>query len=96
MIRKETDYKAALIYQKVANHSKFKIAVQESKFRSKTVVVVEGKSEDIKQFMAICKQENIEIGAGYGKFKDTQMRIANFPTHSKEVFEKVADLLETF
>lgn len=92
-IRTETDYKAALIYQALANHKKFKIAVAEKKFRSQTVIVAEGKAEDIKEFMEMCKAKHLIIGAGYGKFKDTQMRIANFPTHSKEVFEKLADLL---
>lgn len=92
VIRKETAYKAALIYQILDKHHKFKAAV-EPKFRSQTVLVAEGTAQDIKEFISKCEKENIIIGTGYGKFKDTQMRIANFPTHSKEVFEKVADIL---
>ena len=96
VIRTETNYKAALIYQKLITHQKFKVAVSDKNFQSQTVIVAEGKPEDIKKFIEICKKEHIIIGTGYGKFKDTQLRIANFPTHSKEVFEKVADLLENF
>ena len=94
VIRTEINYKATLIYQKLATHHKFKVAVADKKFQSQTVIVAEGEAEDIKKFIEICKKENIIIGTGYGKFKDTQLRIANFPTHSKEVFEKVADLLD--
>jgi phosphoserine aminotransferase len=93
-IRTETDYKAAVLYQKLSNHSKFKSAVTNKTFRSQTVIVVEGKAQDLKELMEICEQEKIILGTGYGKFKDTQIRIANFPTHAKEIFDKIADILD--
>ncbi|MEJ2006125.1 MAG: phosphoserine aminotransferase, partial [Cyclobacteriaceae bacterium] len=33
------------------------------------------------------------IGSGYGKHRDNHIRIANFPTHSKEQIEMLADYL---
>jgi phosphoserine aminotransferase len=93
-IRNSTNYKAALLYDRLAKSKTFKPAVENKDFRSQTVIVAEGSAEKIKEFLALCQTQNLIIGTGYGKAKDTQMRIANFPTHSKEVFEKVADLLE--
>ncbi len=95
-IRQETDYKAALLYAQLEKSKVFSPAVTEKRFRSQTVVVAAGEAEKIKQFLALCQSHQIIVGAGYGKAKDTQMRIANFPTHSKEVMQKVADLLENF
>jgi phosphoserine aminotransferase len=95
-IRQATDYKAALIYGVLAKSKTFQPAVAVKDFRSQTVLVAEGAAEKVKAFLQQGEAENIIIGTGYGKAKDTQMRIANFPTHSKEVFEKVADLLVNF
>ena len=39
------------------------------------------------------KPHNLAVGSGYGSFKDSQIRIANFPQHSKEDVRRV---IETF
>jgi phosphoserine aminotransferase len=35
----------------------------------------------------------MQPGDGYGSAKKTQLRFANFPTHSKEQFELLVDTL---
>jgi phosphoserine aminotransferase len=96
LIRQETNYKAALLYSVLEKSTIFKPAVKEKQFRSQTVVVAEAAPENIKKILEEAEKQHIIIGTGYGKLKDTQIRIANFPTHSKEVIEKVADMIQNF
>ncbi len=92
-IRNETNYKAALLYgmfERMENLSPF-IPAKEN--RSKTVCVGEvhsGQEELLKKL----KDRGMILGKGYGEFKDKHIRIANFPTHSKEQMEMLVDLIE--
>jgi phosphoserine aminotransferase len=40
--------------------------------------------------------KGMQPGDGYGSNKKTQLRFANFPTHSKEQFELLVDTLNEF
>jgi phosphoserine aminotransferase len=95
LIKRETNYKAAVLYQLFSDHPKLKASVNDAAIRSKTVAVanVEGGSADLMKFT---ESKGLVIGSGYGKFNDTQIRIASFPTHSKEHIEMLADLIMTF
>ncbi|GAA4819799.1 aminotransferase class V-fold PLP-dependent enzyme [Algivirga pacifica] len=97
VIRQETVFKAATIYGLLERHTKFKPFVREEKHRSQTVIVADIIDEDYTAATVIEKLEahGIVVGKGYGEFKDKQIRIANFPTHSKEIFYQLADVLET-
>jgi len=89
-IRQETDYKAALMYHTLEQHERLQPFVSTPHYRSKTVIVgsVEGTSEAVIQKL---KDHQLIVGSGYGAFKTNHIRIANFPTHSKEQFELLAD-----
>jgi phosphoserine aminotransferase len=94
-IRKETEYKATTLYELLNRHAVLKPFVKEKKFRSKTVVVAN--CEDAtERLVALLQSKGIQPGDGYGAFKKTQLRFANFPTHSKEQFECLADILQEF
>jgi phosphoserine aminotransferase len=93
-IRREINYKAALTYQSVLNHELLEPFVKEESIRSKTVIVAN--IEDPNKIVNYFKSNHFIVGKGYGGFKNNQIRIANFPTHSKETFEKLADLIEAF
>ena len=45
--------------------------------------------------LAQVKAKKLVLGQGYGPFKEEHLRIANFPTHSKEQMEMLVDLLAT-
>jgi phosphoserine aminotransferase len=94
-IRKETDYKAALLYQALEKHSQLSAFVKDKKFQSKTVIVAETGShtETLVKFLS---SKGLFPGDGYGSFKKSQLRFANFPAHSKEQYELLADLLAEF
>ena len=94
-IRKETEYKAALLYQALENHAMIKPFVTEKKHRSQTVIVADG-GEQTSALTTYLQARGLYPGEGYGEFKKLHLRFANFPTHSKEEFESLVDALETF
>ncbi len=93
-IRNETNYKAALLYQTLETHPLFEPAIQKS-HRSKSTAVANtiGDSSDSIKFL---DERGMIIGSGYGEHKKSQIRIANFPSHSKEQVELLCDSLENF
>ncbi len=94
-IRKETDYKAAVLYQALENLPGLEPFVSDRKFRSKTVVVA-NTGQDTAGLAAFLSTRGLDPGDGYGPAKKTQLRFANFPAHSREQFELLADTLKEF
>lgn len=94
-LRKETEYKAAILYQALEQHPLISAFVKEKKFQSKTVVVAEcgTHTERLTKFL---QEKGLFPGDGYGPFKKTQLRFANFPAHSKEQFELLVDSIAQF
>lgn len=94
-LRKETEYKAAILYHALENHSIIKPAVNEKQWKSKTSIVANTGSltEKLTQHL---ESHGLIPGDGYGPFKKTQLRFGNFPAHSKEVYEKLVDLIKEF
>ncbi|SMD31909.1 phosphoserine aminotransferase apoenzyme [Reichenbachiella faecimaris] len=89
-IRQEATYKSAVLYHLFESHPKLTSFVTEKKFRSQTVGVaqVQGGSEKLIEALA---KKGLNIGSGYGQFKNQHIRIASFPTHSKEQIEMLVD-----
>lgn len=93
-IRKETDYKAALLYQTLDKHAHWKPFVKDRNMQSKTVIVADT-GEYTGTITKALLEKGIQPGDGYGASKKSQLRFANFPTHSKEHFELLVDCLES-
>ncbi|OEK01656.1 phosphoserine aminotransferase [Roseivirga sp. 4D4] len=92
VIKREAKYKAALLNHLVENHPKLNHFVADRKLRSKTVTVantMEGSSEILEKL----DQKGFVLGNGYGNYKGKQIRIASFPTHSKEQMELLVDVI---
>lgn len=95
IIRKETEYKSAILYQALSNHSQLEPFVQNESWRSKTVVVAECGSQTERITKQLLKK-GMQPGEGYGPTKTHQLRFANFPAHSKEQYEMLVDTLSEF
>ncbi|MCR9249900.1 MAG: aminotransferase class V-fold PLP-dependent enzyme [bacterium] len=95
-IQNDTIYKSTILYQFMESAGWIKPFIQDSKFRSHTVAV--GELEGVKpaDLINYGLEKSMVIGSGYGPFKESHVRIANFPTHSKEQIEMLVDYLAKF
>ncbi len=80
-IRKQTSLKANIIYNFFDNHKIYKPAVQVKNLRSETTIVIDVKKNSSK-IINFLKTKKIYVASGYGNFKNSQIRIANFPAHT--------------
>jgi phosphoserine aminotransferase len=94
-IRRETEYKATLLYQTLEQHPVLKPFVSEKSLQSKTVIVADC-GENTTRLTNLLLEKGIQPGDGYGSLKKSQLRFANFPTHSKEHYEQLIDILNAF
>lgn len=94
-IREETEKKAKLIYDFLDNNQELSAFVKNPKDRSQTIIVVQvGKNQQaLKKYL---EEKGYIVGSGYGEHKATQIRIANFPTHSLDTMKKLVRYLEKF
>jgi phosphoserine aminotransferase len=94
-IRNETNYKAALLYHALSNHPVCKAFVHRADDQSKTVIVADA-GPHTTPLTKYLLSNGIQPGEGYGVLRDTQLRFANFPAHSKEQYEQLVDVLAAF
>lgn len=94
-IRNDSIYKSAIMYNMLDQHELLKPFVTEKALRSDTIILIDsgGRTYDLIDYIS---DHKMQVGDGYGKMKGKQVRIANFPTHSKEQFEMLVDLIEKF
>ncbi|WP_373512339.1 aminotransferase class V-fold PLP-dependent enzyme, partial [Persicitalea sp.] len=91
-LRKETERKSGLLYNLVKKHENFEASVKVPRLQSQTVVVANTKIESA-TIIGKLKEKGMVIGSGYGEFKNSQVRIANFPATSVEETEKLVKAL---
>jgi phosphoserine aminotransferase len=70
-----------------------KVCVTNPEVRSDTVITIEGTEEQIKQIKSLTKANGITVGNGYGSWKNTTFRIANFPAIEDFEIEALKKLL---
>lgn len=63
--------------------------------RSPTVIAVKGSLNRIAHIKAEAAQQNIVLGNGYGDWKKTTFRVANFPAIDTKEIELLRDFLDT-
>lgn len=92
-IRQETEAKAAMVYEHLERSTVFSPAVQPLAHRSKTTIVANTKvtASEVNKHLS---QYNLQVGSGYGKHKESQVRIANFPAHSSEQVQELLARLQ--
>lgn len=92
-IRKETEHKAIVLQQAVEAHPQLDFLVKDKAFRSKTINVLEVADTAANEFLTYLQTKGLAVGSGYGAAKNKQVRIANFPAHSKEAYYALADAI---
>lgn len=91
-VRNDTTYKAAILNQSIENHPDLNHFVSSREHRSKTTIVAE--SKNAAKIIESFRKNGLVLGTGYGTHKENHIRIANFPTHSKESIEMICDLID--
>lgn len=81
-------------YNFIQTKTSLKLLVENASVRSETVIAVKGEPEEIALIKHKAKENNITLGNGYGEWKDTTFRIANFPAIEDWEFEKLKNLLQ--
>ncbi len=89
-IKKEPKEKAALLYDYFDAHPVHKPFVDEAEVRSDTVIVAKT-PQGSKPLISKLKEKGLVIGAGYSDYKDSQIRIANFPAHGMKDMKHLLD-----
>ncbi|HLT80434.1 MAG TPA: hypothetical protein VKZ86_05350 [Cyclobacteriaceae bacterium] len=85
-IRRETEYKSALLYHLLDQHPLLQPVVTEKSVRARTIIAVRTPEIDLVQG----ELRRHAISAG---FTGNSLVFANFPSHSKEQYERLADVL---
>jgi phosphoserine aminotransferase len=93
-IRKQTEKKAKVLYDFAEKCDYLEIFVKNPEHRSQTVVVVNVKDKSAADIIKQVQTDaNMVIGSGYGDFKATQLRIANFAAVNLEQVETLVEAL---
>ena len=76
-------------------HAKFgfRFLVENPALRLPTVLALQAEPEKIAHIQTVCAQHGIELGKGYGVWKETTIRIANFPSHTLEDIDTLINIL---
>lgn len=89
--QRATDWYA--FFEQEMGSSPFNLLIDDSAIRSDTVIAVSGPERDIKAVKAAAQQAGITLGNGYGDWKTTTFRIANFPAITDE---EIGTLMQFF
>ena len=82
------------IYSYFEKHEHFDLLVDNNSTRSETVIAIIPK--DMIKAIAFFNERGIIIGKGYGEWKETTLRIANFPAIPDEDFNELFRLLDNY
>ncbi|KEO73715.1 aminotransferase class V-fold PLP-dependent enzyme [Anditalea andensis] len=80
----------------VASKDKYRYLIKMPEFRSRTVLGISGEESLIGDIKKDAEQHGILLGSGYGGYKTTSFRVANFPVISDEQFKKLTDYLKEY
>ena len=90
-MQNDTIYKATLVNQTVEQHPSLSHFVSSKSHRSPTTIVAKARNQE--NIISQLNKIGLVLGKGYGPHKEEHIRIANFPTHSKESIELLCDQL---
>ncbi|MCS7073629.1 MAG: aminotransferase class V-fold PLP-dependent enzyme, partial [Bacteroidia bacterium] len=66
-----------------------------AEFRLPTVFCCIASEQNLRSILVTCAENGMIVGKGYGKLAETTFRVANFPQHNEEQFERLFTILST-
>lgn len=94
-ISKRIEKQAQNWYNFLENNG-FELLVKDKSLRSQTVIALQDKPTKILKIKDLALKNGFTLGNGYGDWKDTTIRIANFPALSADEQLKLMDFFEEF
>ena len=86
--------KRATDFYKFLNENSYQILIENQEVRSPTVLAVQAGENFIKNIKAKARKEGILLGNGYGAWKNSTFRIANFPAIPETDFAMLRDFIK--
>ena len=83
------------LFKFIEEETSLSLLIENKAVRSETVIAIKGNLEEISLLKQKAKENNIILGNGYGEWKDTTFRIANFPAIADWEFDNLKTLLKT-
>ncbi|GAB4024954.1 aminotransferase class V-fold PLP-dependent enzyme [Spirosoma koreense] len=83
-------------FEQELKQSPFNLLNADPAIRSDTVIAVEGAEADISRVKKAAQQAGITLGNGYGDWKSTTFRIANFPAITDEEIGTLKEFLRSY
>lgn len=80
-------------YNFINAETNLELLITNNEVRSETVIAIKGTVDEILILKQKAKENNIILGNGYGTWKNTTFRIANFPAIEDWEFDKLKTLL---
>lgn len=93
LIDDEVEKRAEAFYGFLADNS-WELLVENPAVRSKTVIALRGTEERMATLRENALAVGIVLGKGYGDWRDTSVRIANFPAIGDSDFEQLREFLK--
>ena len=93
-IRKDTEEKAKMLYEFFDENEKVKPFVKREDDRSMTTLVLEIPDGNAGKLREKLSEEGIIVSSGYKEYKDIQIRIGNFPMHTRENIMNIINALK--
>jgi phosphoserine aminotransferase len=72
------------------------LLVQNPQLRSRTVLTLQGKPNELEQLKKAAKESGLYLGNGYGQWKNNTFRIANFPTLNDTEIQQLQKFLQSY
>lgn len=80
----------------VASKDTFRYLVKRPEFRSRTVLGISGETSMVEDIKKKAEKEGLILGSGYGSFKTTSFRVANFPVITDGQFRQLVTFLNEY
>jgi len=91
----DTKEKYEMIKNITSKNDNLDFFVEEEKYQSLTTVCLKSNEIFVKKIHEICAEQNIILGKGYGPLKKSAIRIANFPSVTKEDLKRLENIIES-
>ena len=71
----------------------FQLLIRNAAVRSQTVLTLQGNAEEVAQLKKKAQSAGLYVGNGYGRWKESSFRIANFPAITEEEISRLKSFL---